>query len=632
MKSKIFTLSAVALAALSASAAQPRFVELGESELPKGFGKDNFRGNITFVDFNNDGRLDLVFKTRDMSAGWNPNQGICFSTPDGLAPANKAVFNDVAGANIKWNMQVLPMDFNNDGLVDVMFFGQYGWNPAFVLENKGLNAEGIPQFAFAQDPDAVIETWTDDNGNPCSNYDPFLNPDMTPQPSLHLEDDVIENRGANSYALVGDFNNDGFQDIVTIYPTLDRNGESENQFKNGNMALYLGTGKGAFVRKDGSGIPEARSGAVCAGDINNDGILDLAVCGWNDTVGGDATYVMLGNGDGTFKTVENEISGVESGALSFLDYNGDGNLDLFLTGEDGGKGWVKRAELFFGDGTGKFAPANLGLYGSAKGGLDWCDINNDGFIDIIYNGDIANANNEGVSCSVVVLNEDGKKAVPSYDMLSGNRSGANVAIADFYGDDAMSLADFAGIGYPTGSNMCVTIAHNTAKTTGPTGIKKSYKNAVAPTELNMTSAGNTTTFSWNAGSDDITAEAALRYNVYVKFTDGSIFTLTPANIETGFVTTNRVDNTLFTRSYTINRPESEIAEWGVQTINQARLGSPFAKKETTGIASVAANAEVLATEYYDLMGRKVSDCPAAGVYIVKDIMSDGSCKVSKVSK
>lgn len=622
MKAALLSISALAMA-IAANAGQPNFVELSASELPSGLASSNFRGNMVFVDFNNDGRQDLLYRSRNIGEGWASAMGICFSSEEGLAGANKDCLKEVSnlGSN-DWHMVVAPIDFNGDGLVDILLYGEGSYRTAMVLKNCGL-VDGVPVFEQAQSPFVKAETWTDDNGNPTSNYCSFCDADGNPIKDLSISDNYAETHNGNNLYAVGDFNNDGIQDIVTIHATMTSD-EDDRVF--GNFALFLGDGKGAFILKADHGITAARNGGVACGDINNDGILDIVVCGYNDDKGKDITAVCLGNGDGTFREANLDVAGAENGSIHLLDYNADGNLDIFITGEDSGNGWQKRADIFFGNGDGTFTAANLGLAGTKVGSADWCDLNNDGYIDIIYNGEIDDC--EGAA---LVINSDGKTADAQYDSLSGVRSGATVAIADFYGDDEVSLADVAMMGYPRGSGECVVIAENMARTSGPTGIKTSFKNAVAPSNLNMTSSGNSVTFSWDAGADDVTAEQALRYNVYVKFTDGSIAYNTPANIETGFVLTNRIDAALTTRCYTINRAASEIAEWGVQTINQGRLGSAFAK-EGAGIAGVTVDADVVATEYYNIMGQRLDRAPQTGLYIQKSILSNGAVKAEKVVK
>jgi hypothetical protein len=84
--------------------------------------------------------------------------------------------------------------------------------------------------------------------------------------------------------------------------------------------------------------------SVTVADFNNDGFADLAVTG----AGG--SRVLLGNGDGTFRT--STISYGSAGvALLARDFNGDGQLDLAVALPD-----YDRVALLFNDGSGRPGP------------------------------------------------------------------------------------------------------------------------------------------------------------------------------------------------------------------------------------------------------------------------------------
>ncbi|MGH9843214.1 MAG: FG-GAP repeat domain-containing protein, partial [Blastocatellia bacterium] len=126
-----------------------------------------------------------------------------------------------------------------------------------------------------------------------------------------------------------DYDNDGRLDIFMV------NGSSLEGYGNGKAPtnhLYRNTGARGFedVTKK-SGL--ARSGwgsGVCAGDVDNDGYLDLYVTYWGSNV------LYRNRGDGSFEdiTARSRTSGPAkewSSGCTFLDYDRDGNLDLFVT-------------------------------------------------------------------------------------------------------------------------------------------------------------------------------------------------------------------------------------------------------------------------------------------------------------
>ena len=125
-----------------------------------------------------------------------------------------------------------------------------------------------------------------------------------------------------------DFDNDGDQDLLLVNST---SWPWRTDAPKTTSALYENDGKGSF--KDitqGSGLDEAFYGMGAAiGDYNNDNLQDVLLTG----VGGVRLFHNLGKGK--FRNAT-EISGVKgpetdwSTSASFLDYDNDGKLDLFI--------------------------------------------------------------------------------------------------------------------------------------------------------------------------------------------------------------------------------------------------------------------------------------------------------------
>ena len=138
---------------------------------------------------------------------------------------------------------------------------------------------------------------------------------------------IIEANGSGVALL--DYDNDGWLDAFLV------NGSRLEGFPDGEAAtsrLYRNTGGGKFTDvTETAGVGRAGWGTgVCAGDLDNDGDTELFVAYW----GGNVLY--RNEGDGTFSDIAAE-AGVEgpakewSSGCSFLDYDRDGFLDLFVT-------------------------------------------------------------------------------------------------------------------------------------------------------------------------------------------------------------------------------------------------------------------------------------------------------------
>jgi hypothetical protein len=152
---------------------------------------------------------------------------------------------------------------------------------------------------------------------------------------------------------IADLNGDGNPDLLVNIPgTVVTNFQLQNQ-----LEVLLGNGDGTF--KTPIPIPSAPdlySFPVIA-DLNKDGKLDLAFLA--ETSASQAEIVIaLGNGDGTFATPSIlDLSGgdaIRNASLAAGDFNSDGNLDLALFDSEDFSG------IFYGNGTGAFTSVNIG--------------------------------------------------------------------------------------------------------------------------------------------------------------------------------------------------------------------------------------------------------------------------------
>jgi hypothetical protein len=138
---------------------------------------------------------------------------------------------------------------------------------------------------------------------------------------------IIEANGTGVAFL--DYNNDGLVDIFLVN-SLRLEGFPAGRFPTNR--LYKNSGNGRFTDvTQQAGLDRSGWGnGVCAGDYDNDGYEDLYVTYW----GASALY--HNNGDGTFTDVaaRSGVAGPRtqwSTGCTFVDYDGDGRLDLLVT-------------------------------------------------------------------------------------------------------------------------------------------------------------------------------------------------------------------------------------------------------------------------------------------------------------
>jgi len=136
---------------------------------------------------------------------------------------------------------------------------------------------------------------------------------------------IIEANGCGCAFI--DYDNDGWIDIFLLSGTrLSGNppGATNRLYKNNRDGTFTDVTRHAGLEEVGW------ANGVCVGDYNNDGYDDL-FCTY---FGQNRLYRNLGNG--TFKDVTKEAGLLDSeerwgAGCSFLDYDRDGNLDLYVS-------------------------------------------------------------------------------------------------------------------------------------------------------------------------------------------------------------------------------------------------------------------------------------------------------------
>jgi len=185
--------------------------------------------------------------------------------------------------------------------------------------------------------------------------------------------------GASTGACFFDYDGDGKPDLFLVSGTAE--GSSR-------LLHNLGGGKFEDVTQE-EGIDLKGSGLGCAaGDFDNDGHTDLAVCL------SDGVRLLRNKGDGKFEDVTEKV-GIrrEKGCVgvTFVDYDHDGDLDLYITMamDSGSPGTAPHNVLWRNNGNSTFkdVSADTALGFAATGaGVVTTDFNNDRAIDFVLAG------------------------------------------------------------------------------------------------------------------------------------------------------------------------------------------------------------------------------------------------------
>src|ERR1051326_8057631 len=176
-----------------------------------------------------------------------------------------------------------------------------------------------------------------------------------------IDGDIVNDLGQFTHPAWGDFNNDGFLDLFISNYIWD----GHEVANNGTNVFYLNNGDGTFTKMiQGDPVEGSDFHTSCAfGDYDNDGNLDLLVTFGTFAPTARRNLLYHGNGNGTFSRVNgssitNQLG--YFGTCGWADYDNDGFLDLFVTGngtsnDDGGKNL-----LFHNNGDGTFAKTASG--------------------------------------------------------------------------------------------------------------------------------------------------------------------------------------------------------------------------------------------------------------------------------
>ncbi|MDO8586290.1 MAG: FG-GAP-like repeat-containing protein [Armatimonadota bacterium] len=418
----------------------------------------------------------------------------------------------------------------------------------------------------------------------------------------------------------GAFNNigaslTGVRDGALTWGDYDRDGDLDLAlcgYYNDGSPHYVGNiyrnDAGTFVNT-GAGLSGSRYGSLAWGDYDNDGDLDLALCGFYYDTANHYVGAIYRNNGGTFTDVGAGLTGVYFSRLAWSDYDNDGDLDLCMTGYDG---TAAVGKVYRNDG-GAFTGVSAGVPGALDGSLAWGDYDNDGDLDLAvtgfnsgYIGKICrNAGGTLVDAGVVVPKvRYSSVAWGDYD----NDGDLDLAIAGYdgaaritriYRNNAGLFADIAaglpGVrecslawgDYDNDGDLDLAVSGYT----GTTRISNIYRNdgvppntpPTAPTNLSVNFADNDITFLWGEATDAETLSGGLSYNLRVGTTPGNddVFRGT-ASLTSGLRGLPAIGNAQENLFWTIgNLSPQSTYYWSVQAIDTAFAGSAWATEQST---------------------------------------------------
>ncbi len=300
------------------------------------------------ADINQDGYLDIVM-------GIHRTANYVYSTNSLIYWGNaQATFTNVTQLPTVGCMDLCIDDIDNDGYFDIVFANNkqssdtyainsyiYWGNPSYTYsERTDLYTEGATGVAVADlNKDGYKDIVFCNNLTAPSNIAPYSYIYWGGQNRTFTSRSELSTEGAEDCELA-DFNGDGWLDIIFV------NGVNANR----NAYLYWGGKIAPYTTK--LELPTYEAIDISVADLNNDQYLDIVITNyhnWNDELNSNATnsFIYWGNPNKTFdKKTELPTRGAK--ASDIADLNNDGYLDIIFGNDYDGTHYLN-SYIYWGD-------------------------------------------------------------------------------------------------------------------------------------------------------------------------------------------------------------------------------------------------------------------------------------------
>lgn len=196
-----------------------------------------------------------------------------------------------------------------------------------ITHNRFGTIKAVGQAWGDYDNDGWLDLYVTDTDGPNSLY--RNNSDGTFLVS-ELAEIVALNELESTGVTFADYDNDGWKDLYVVS-------------RGPNVLFRNLEGRGFENVSDHAGVTDLLDGKSASwGDFDQDGYLDLYVTNWScypdcgRPMYGDSDHLYRNKGDGTFEDVTNYLGAQTMGAghaASFLDFDNDGDLDIYLVND-----------------------------------------------------------------------------------------------------------------------------------------------------------------------------------------------------------------------------------------------------------------------------------------------------------
>ncbi|MSS72204.1 MAG: hypothetical protein EXS64_12045 [Candidatus Latescibacteria bacterium] len=286
------------------------------------------RGALAWGDYDNDGDPDLAITGQDVDG---ETRTILYENRNNVLTENTRarLIQGVRDGDLAWG------DYDNDGDLDLTVVGEDRFRNAYGLvyrNDRGVFAlDGAASASLPRLSSSRIAWADDDNDGDLDlailGRDPttggFVTKVYRNEGKGVLREDVAQALPgvANGRPAWGDYNNDGTADLLVTGQLPDGSGLTR---------IYKNDPPGTLKEDTALRLEGVNASSAAWGDYDNDGDLDLALCGFS-TDRNQRVTIIYENTGGAFRSAFT-LTGVQGGALAWGDYDNDGDLDLVVAG------------------------------------------------------------------------------------------------------------------------------------------------------------------------------------------------------------------------------------------------------------------------------------------------------------
>lgn len=470
-----------------------------------------------------------------------------------------ALLNQQAADRICWG------DYDRDGDLDLFFSGATNMYTTLILKNSGggvftnagtrliSSSEGSGAWGdYDNDGDLDLVVSGDDSVQDRSLAVLYRNNTGSFVVAQTLVDFFYIRppyRNHESATAWGDYDNDGDLDLLLTGDDAATN----------RCAWIFRDDHGTLVNS-GIALNNIESRMAEWVDYDADGDLDVFLMGYYLSTGSQVHFYR-NDGSNVFTLLSTAIVAV-NGDFSWGDYDNDGDMDLLIAGHTASS--VRRCDIYQNLGNSQFTNINAGLtpVGAYGASVDWGDYDNDGDLDVLEAGI------SPTRITKVYENLGGNVFRDIGATLTGVKAGA-VRWGDYDGDGDL---DFIAAG-----EGVLSLYRNE--------LNPSVATPSAPQGLNVRVSGSNALMAWTASTDAETPAEGLTYNLCVGTSSGAVDVISPMSLGSGRRLVVEPGEQCHRTSWTLRGLPGGMYSWAVQAVDQTSVGSPFSAQRYFGIGA-----------------------------------------------